>query len=200
MRQAAVLIFCIFLFANCSKVETASSEMVQTNATPKPSVSPAAEINSSLKPVVPNVKLNAKQKKYLNESLPPAVREILEKAEKFEVLAEVRGENEQFEGDGRTFEPTRVAKIAAEQDKKEILEAFYKDASEVDSPAICYEPHHSIRATHQGKTVEVEICFSCSRFIVKGASGEFSGTIVRKNRKSEDVFNRIIESKSVELK
>ncbi len=87
MRHLIVLIFCSFLFAGCSKVETASNENARTNPTPTVLVSPTVETSLPLKPVVPNVKSNSKQRKYLNDSLPPQVHEVLEKAEKFEVLA-----------------------------------------------------------------------------------------------------------------
>lgn len=197
MQRFIILIFCGILFISCTKVETATDEKTQTGLIPN--ASPTVETNSPLKPVFPSVKLNSKQKKYLNDSLPTQIREVLEKAEKFEVLAEVRGANENDE-DSWSVQPNRIAKITEENDKKEILEAFYHDASEQDAPAVCYEPHHLIRATFQDKTVEVEICFSCSRFIVKDASGKFKGTVVRENRKSEDVFNRIIQNQSIEIK
>lgn len=197
MRQYLILIFCSFLLISCSKVETAPKDF-QENLTPSPTVSPTVK-TKLLKPITPNIKLNSKQKKYLDESLPLQVREILEKAENFEVLAEVRGKDE-YDGEGTTFEPNRIAEITDEDDKKEILETFYKDASTKDSPANCYEPHHSIRATYQGKTIKVEICFSCAKFYVKSEFGNFEGTIVRENRKSENLLNQIIESKSVKLK
>jgi hypothetical protein len=198
MGKIVIVIFCLFL-AGCAKVETATSENTQTNSNKTASVQPAAEKEILLKPVAPNVKFNAKQQKYLSESLPPKVREILEKAEKFEILAEVRSENES-DGEGMTFEPNRVVRAVEELDKKNVLEAFYLDASREDSPAACYQPHHGIRAVYQGKTVEVEICFDCSRFTVKSEFGDFWGTIVRENRKSEDVFNQIVESKSAAIK
>ena len=198
MRKPVVLIFGVFLLMSCSKVETAP-EVTRINSEKMPMASPTVETNLLLKAVKPDIKLNAKQQKYLDESLPPDVREVLEKAEKFEVLAEVRKEVEN-DGERMTFEPNRIAKIISETDKKEILEAFYQDASKEDSPASCYEPHHAIRGTYNGKAVEVEICFSCSRFVVKSEFGKFDGTIVRENRKSEDLFNRIIESKSIEMK
>jgi len=198
MRKNIVLIFCLFL-ASCAKVETASGDHAQANSNKTAAVAPAAAQEILLKPVAPGVELNSKQQKYLNESLPPQVREILERAEKFEILAEVRGPNES-DGEGRTFEPNRIVRVADEKEKREVLEAFYFDASREDSPAICYEPRHLIRAVYQGKTAEVEICFSCSRFFVRGDSGEFDGTLVRENRKSEDFFSRLVESKGVELK
>jgi hypothetical protein len=120
-------------------------------------VSPTVETSLPLKPVAPNVELNSRQKRYLNESLPPQIREVLEKAEKFEVLAEVNNEP-----DGLNFEPNRIVTIADENDKKEILEAFYYDASCGQYPSACYIPHHGLRATYQGKTVKIESRLSMS--------------------------------------
>jgi hypothetical protein len=199
MRQFAILIFCSFILVNCAKVETVSNTNINDNSDKIVSVSPTVEADKLLKPVTPKINLNSKQKKYLNESLPPQVREILEKAEKFELLAEVR---ERFDpkDDVMTFEPNRLIKPISENNKKETLEAFYNDAANEDAPAICFEPRHKIRATHLGKTVEIEICFSCSRFVVASPFGEFKGTIVRKNRKFEDFFSRVIKNQSVEIK
>jgi hypothetical protein len=196
MRRIAILVFCIFA-ASCAKVETAANENIQINS--NKTVSPIVEKQILLKPVKPNIKLNAKQQKYLNKSLPPEIREILEKAERFEVLAEVKGQDNR-DDEGMRFEPNRIVKITDENEKKEVLEALYVDAATDEPPATCYLPHHAIHANHQGKTVEVEICFNCSRFLVKSESGEFEGTLVRENLKSEDLLNRIIESKSIEIK
>lgn len=196
--QRLIILICALFLASCSKVEMATN-VIPINLEKTPTVSPTIQENIWLKPVMSNVKLNTKQKKYLNESLPPKVREILEKAETFEILAEVRGENED-DGEGQTFDANRIVKNINETDKKETLEAFYFDASREDSPAFCYEPRHSIKATYRGKTVEIEICFSCSKFTVKSEFGEFDGTIVRENRKSEDFFNQIVKNKSVGIK
>ena len=199
MRLLVFSIFYCFIIASCSKVETVSTKSIQIHTNKTAAVSPTIEKDVVLRPVTLSVKMNSKQKKYLNESLSPNVREILEKAEKIEILAEIREPGE-FDGEGRTFEPNRVVKISNENDKREVLEAFYYDASREDPPAICYEPHHAIRADYQGKIVEVEICFSCSKFFVTSPFGEFKGTIVRENRKSENVLNRIIENQGVEIK
>lgn len=195
MKRLMILICALFL-SSCSKVETATNS-VPINLEKTPTVSPTVQENVSLKPVTPKVALNSKQRKYLNESLPPKVREILEKAETFEILAEVKKENE---SDSLSFYPNRIAFITDETEKKEILEAFYYDASDGYYPSACYIPHHKIRATYQGKNVEIEICFDCSRFNVESPLGNFEGGIVRENRKSEDIFKRIVENKSVELK
>src|SRR6185369_12974651 len=116
MRQIAVIVLCLAL-TGCTKVETALNN-TQVNSNKIAVVSPTIENEVFLKPVTPNVKFNAKQQKSLNKSLPPKVREILEKAEKFEILARVKKEGD-FEGEGQIFEPNRIAKITDENEKKE---------------------------------------------------------------------------------
>ena len=190
MRLPVILIFCVFL-ANCANVQMASS---RPSANPAPTAveTPREEIRPPLVPVKPNLKLNAKQQKYLDESLPPEVREILEKAGSFEIQAEVY-EKMEDDKDWMAFEPNRVLKVIDEKDKRETLEAFYFDASNEDSPAICFYPRHLIRAVYGEKTVEIVICYSCSRFTVKSEFGEFQGTIVRENRKSEDFLAKLLK-------
>jgi hypothetical protein len=200
MRQFIVLISSCFILLSCSKVETTSIENTQTTSNKIVTVSPTVQDLKLLKPVIPNVKLNSKQKNYLNESIPPQVREILEKAESFDVLAEVRKEQFSEDDESFVFEPNRIAKITKESDKKEILEAFYSDAAREDALSACYYPYHKLRAIYREKTVEIEICFMCSKFIVESPLGKFYGIIVRENRKSEDVLKRIIKKQGVELK
>lgn len=199
MKQIVILIFCVFLSTTCSKIETASTENIPMNTTLPASVSPSVEIEAPLKPIVTKVKLNSKQKKYLDESLPAQVREFLEKAEKFTILAEVW---DKFEDDKEwmVFEPNYIAKITKEDDKKEILETLYFDASRETALSACFYPRHAIEATHQGKTIRVEICYTCSLFVVEGDLGHFEGTITRENRKSENVFKKIIQNQGVETK
>lgn len=205
MRKIAILVFCLAL-AGCTKVETVSNNSTQTNLNSTQTnsnkiaaVSPTIENEIFLKPVKLDTKFNAKQQKYLDKSLPPEVREILEKAEKFELLAKVLKEGE-TERDTAPFEPNRIAKIIDEKEKKEILEVFYKDAATDDIPYSCYQPHHGIRAVYQGKIVEIEICFDCARFHVKSEFGKFEGAFAHESKKSENIFKKIVESKSIELK
>ncbi|HEX8396560.1 MAG TPA: hypothetical protein VF644_03995 [Pyrinomonadaceae bacterium] len=196
MLRFLILISICLTLVNCSKVETASE--INTEA-PNPTLTAQKSLETKrlLKPISVDVKLSSKRKKYLNYSLPPQVREVLEKAEKFEILAEDLGQDGRDEG--MYFEPNRIARVSDENLKKEILEAFYSDAATDEPPAVCYIPHHSVRAEHQGKMVEIEICFECARFYVKSPFGEFKGTLVRENRQSEDVFTRVVKNQSVAI-
>jgi hypothetical protein len=199
--RVVFLIFTFCLATACERVETAVDErqtsVVALSPTPTPSSTPSTP-SAPLKPVVPQVKFGSKERAYLDESVPLEARRILEAAESFEVFAEIN-KDETSETDSRTFVPNRVAKIRTAQQKKDILEAFYFDAAHEDAPAVCYEPHHSLKATANGKTVEIEICYDCSRFEVKGLSTRFWGTIVRENRKSEDLLTRIIQESATDI-
>ncbi len=201
MRKIVILIFCCFITTNCSNVKTASNEIAQTNVNKSISLTPTNSLMTEailpLKPIVTEVKLNSKQKKNLNETLPPNVREVLENAEKFEVLAEVNLDDAH---DGMNFEPNRITFIRDEKDKKEILESFYSDASAGPNPSACYIPHHGIRGSYKGKSVEVEICYQCHLFSVKSSFGKFYGGLPYEKVKSEELLNRLIENQSVELK
>jgi len=193
MRIILLAFFC-FVALSCSKVRTAPLK----NPPPTPASNPAPGKIKELGPVVPHIDLNKTQKKNLDEILPPKVREILEKSGRFDILAE-EGEDTS-DGDIRNFEPNRIAAITGEKVKKELLEGFYYDVSTEPYPAVCYEPHHGIRAEYNGQKVEIDICFSCSRVVIRSPFGEFSGGMTHKDRRSESIFERIVKENSVELK
>ncbi len=196
MRRLHIAFFCL-LFVGCGKVGSVA-ELPAANSAVVPVISATVEEMFPLSPVVPVVELNAKQLKYLNQSVSPPVREILEKSESFEVLAEFR-ESSEIDGDPLTFTPNRVLNVSSEKDKKSILEAFFHDASREDPPAVCFYPRHLIRATYGEKTVEIDICFSCSRFFVDGAYGKTEGTIVRTDRRSERILIELLKEKGVTI-
>ena len=59
----------------------------------------------------------------------------------------------------------------------------------------CFNPRHGIRATHDGKTVELVICFECSSFdIYSGSEGSVEKTkhlLVGKS--PEATFNKVLK-------
>src|SRR5262249_25736189 len=88
---------------------------------------------------------------------------ILEKAEHFELLSldpaveGVKGE-EGFHG-WKILGKTAVKDAAV---RKQIVTALDKGIAESDgNGAKCFDPRHGIRAQHDGKTVDLVICFEC---------------------------------------
>ena len=149
-----------------------------------------------------DIKFSKKQTKELDKSLPPNVREVLENAEEFEVLAEMERKDGKLVYpmiEGFNIKPNIKAEISDANLRKEILEDFYRDVAKGSEPANCWQPHHILRAKRGDKTIEIEICFSCSRFEGKGSFGEFSGTTGRGDEKTENLFNRIIENYGVNI-
>jgi hypothetical protein len=182
-----------------------STQTVPDNKAPQNSNSSAVKIETKSTPtkVLINAQLNSKQTKELDKSLPPNVRDILENAETFEILAEIERKDGKIVyplTEGFDMKPNIKAEISDANIRKEILENFYRDVAEGSAPALCYIPHHILRATRGDKTVEMEICFSCSKFEGKGSFGEFSGTTGRGDEQTENLFNRIIAENGVDIK
>lgn len=190
----------LLLLAACSS----PSENKNTFELQTPSPTPVAQIKVEPSPttpiVYPKLDLNSKQKKYLNESFPPDIRTFFENSDRLELLAEIFQDVSE-DGDSHIFTPNRVVEISDAKQKREVMEAFYFDAAHEDSPAICFLPHHLLRATKDGKVLEIEICFDCARFEGVGANKSVSGTIVRQGiRRSEELFNRILKNQGKEYK
>ena len=62
------------------------------------------------------------------------------------------------------------ASFASDDARKKLLSPFYQaviDAHKKDSsPAKCFQPRHGLRIHHQGKKMDLVICFQCHRFLL----------------------------------
>jgi hypothetical protein len=140
--------------------------------------------------------LTADQEKHLSHSLPPNVREILEKSQKFSLLAE---EGASASETGHNFDPPHIARINDEAMKREVLENLYFDVAVKPVLAACYDPHHGIRAEYNGQKVEIDICFTCVRIVVRSPFGEFSGAMRFDDNRSKALFEKILQDKGVKI-
>ncbi len=194
-----VLFFLSVLLASCALPADELTTIVPTSVSPTPTEIAKVEPTPSVPAVYPKLKLDSEQKKYLNKTLPSTVRTFFETADRLEMLAEVYAE-EFGDKQSTIFEPNRRLEIVDSKLRREILDAFYFDAANQDYPAVCFQPHHSLRATKGGKVLEIEICFSCSRYEGVGSLQSVSGTIVREGRRSEELFDRLIKEKGTDYK
>jgi len=131
--------------------------------------------------------LNKLQQKELDATLPPSVREVLEKAEALEVLGL---SSEDRAGIG--WEPDAKVKLPVGAKRSELLNSFFFDASAGPNPSACFIPRHGLKATHKGKTVEVIICFQCHLFVVKGDLGKYNGGVYRDGSASNKLFEELL--------
>lgn len=92
-------------------------------------------------------------------TLPEKVAEVLAKAETWELISldprfKENGKLHGFDELGRTT-------VKDAETRKTLRAALEKGLAEESQPSKCFDPRHAIRATFDGRTVEVLICFSC---------------------------------------
>jgi hypothetical protein len=129
--------------------------------------------------------------------LPESVLKILFKAEQFELLSllpepEKTKPNDHFHG------YTVLGKTAIKNDmaRKKLIESFSKGMEGAINPAKCFEPRHGIRATQDGKTVDLVICFACSQFYVHDASGKSTKYLV--NATPQSGFDKMLKEAGIQ--
>ncbi len=99
----------------------------------------------------------------VNGFLSPEGRRVLERADTLELV----GINPLL-----ASESWEVGKVSITDSalRKQILDQLFDDIRNGDEPAMCFNPHHLIRARHDGKEIELIICFQCS--VIKSRRGD----------------------------
>lgn len=200
MKKVLLLLCLLFLTVACISSKAVSDYRADQNTNISEVENKPENIPTK---VSIDLKFDKKQSQILNKSLPSNVRDIIENAEEFQLLGEIERKDGKVVypiTEGRQVKPNIKADISDSNIKKEILENFYRDVAKGSEAANCWQPHHILRARRGDKNVEIEICFSCSRFEGKGAFGEFSGTTGRGDEKTENLFNHILATQGVEIK
>ncbi len=133
------------------------------------------------------------------DPIPAAYREVLEKADKLELLSlqiadpEDAEVNEFFHGNailGRT--------TLTKNQRQQALATLYDGTKEIPANAGCFIPRHGLRATHDGITVGLVICFECGKIkLYYGESGDTYATSV--SRTPAKLFNLILSDAKVPL-
>jgi hypothetical protein len=85
----------------------------------------------------------------------------------------------------------------AEQ-RKQVKEALLKGISDSDGTvADCFDPRHGLRASHDGKTVELVICFRCLQLQVY-VDGKRSPTVLT-TRSPQAVLNALLKKAKIPI-
>ena len=127
------------------------------------------------------------------QRLPADVTAVLEKADEIELYSlNPDRKTQKATGGLRGWQVLGQTTLSGDE-KKAILAALKKGIAASDgSAAACFNPRHGIAATHDGKTVELVICFEClsisgwddgTRFSVlttDGPAREFNGMLEAK--------------------
>ncbi len=88
------------------------------------------------------------------------------------------------------------AKIDDISEREELLNALYKGIRESADPAICFEPGFALRATSNGETVELLICFECRQIEITFAGHK---QMIDTSDSPLETFNRALRRAGVPL-
>jgi hypothetical protein len=95
--------------------------------------------------------------------LPKGVRAVLDNADRFEVLSlDPTRQKEKPKDDFHGWKVLGRTEVKDAETRKKVVAALYKGIADSDGKvAGCFNPRHGIRATHDGQTVELVICYEC---------------------------------------
>ena len=141
-------------------------------------------------------KLTKSQIKTLNRKLSFKVRNFLETADKLEILTDTIREPVD---EKPIYIPNKSYVVKNAVTRKKVLDFFYWDVANGGGDAACYYPNHSIIAKKGNKTVSINICYPCNKFVVSGAFGKCSVGLWGEPI-SEDLINKLIEQNGVPIK
>lgn len=103
----------------------------------------------------------------VDRAFPPAVRAVLEGPEGLEVFALVceRGPApDEAALDG--YPIVAGTGPLAPRDARAVVAAVYQDVLDGSAMAMCFEPHHGVRARRDGHVVDLAICYACLQVYV----------------------------------
>jgi hypothetical protein len=130
--------------------------------------------------------------------LPKEVRAVLDKADRFEVVSlDPTRQKEKPKDDFHGWKVLGSTEVKDAEARKKVVAALYEGIADSDGKvAACFNPRHGIRATHDGKTVELVICFEC--LSMQGFLGkERSGALT--TRSPEKTFDQVLRDAKVPL-
>ena len=131
-----------------------------------------------------------------DNKLPADVMDILSKADQIELLS--LDPNSDGDKSKDAFHEYKVLGKTAVKDteaRKKLVESLTKGMEGEIRPAKCFNPRHGIRATHDGKTVELVICFECHQFGLYSGAGEVTGFLVDKS--PEPAFDKVLKDAGI---
>jgi hypothetical protein len=133
-----------------------------------------------------------------DNKLPEAAQAILDKADQFELLSlDPMREGEKGESGFHSWKVLGKTTVKDAGVRKPILTALNKGISESDGHgAKCFNPRHGIRASYEGKTVDLVICFEC--LSMKVYLGDAVVTVYTTNS-PQAAFDKLLRDANVPL-
>jgi RNA polymerase sigma factor (sigma-70 family) len=128
---------------------------------------------------------------------------LLEKAEEFELLSlnpsiDPAQRDEKIKEDFHGFQVLGKTTVKDAQTRKKLVAAFKKGIKDSDgNAALCFNPRHGIRFTHDDKTVDFVICYECLQMRVY--VGDKKEAEITTTNSPQDTFNSVLKNAKVRL-
>lgn len=101
-----------------------------------------------------------------SDKLPKAARTILAKPDKLVLYSLAAEETAEKVSAFHGWKQLGKTEVTAEETRKKLLTGLKKSLDDDAKMAKCFEPRHGIRATRDGKTVDLVICYACGQVYV----------------------------------
>jgi hypothetical protein len=138
--------------------------------------------------------------------LPARAKSILDKAVQFHLYSlgpESESEAEHREPVKDGFRARKVLGTVVVKDpqvRKQILRSLYDGIAETDgNGSRCFDPRHGIRASVDGKAVDLVICFECNWVYVFFDKHEQRQGVACTTRKPQATFDKVLKDARVPL-
>lgn len=139
-----------------------------------------------------------------DNKLPAAAQAILDKAESVELLSlhpRPVPKADQAKDKDLFYNYRVLGKTALKAaDRKTVLAALDKGVKDADPDlaAGCFNPRHGIRAKHDGKTLDLVICFECLSIAVY-IDGEYVKALPKVTGSPQPAFDKVLTAAKVPL-
>lgn len=136
--------------------------------------------------------------KIVQNKLPEDVLIVLEKADKLELLSLDPNRIEDKDKSKEGFHGFQIlGKIEVKEEvRKKIVSSLLAGIASEKNMAKCFEPRHGIHAVHDGKTVDLVICFQCQRVDVYAVSATKINFLAISST-PEPVFDKVLNEAGI---
>ena len=99
-----------------------------------------------------------------DNKLPESARTVLQNATELELYSIDFAHPDKEKTGFHDLKAVGKTTVKDAEARKKLVSEFLKGMEGKIDPARCFNPRHGIRATHDGKTVDLVICFECAQF------------------------------------
>jgi hypothetical protein len=137
-----------------------------------------------------------------DNKLPDKAKAILDKAKSYELysLDPGKGDDEMVKDGFHGYKVLGKSTVKDDKARDKLRTALVKGIKDSKGEiAKCFNPRHGIRATHDGQSVDLLICFECLQIYVYYGKGDKREANVLTTRSPQPTFDKILKDAGVKL-